>query len=236
MKIREGELEGPDRVIVISEEVLSGLRSAPSILRRSHIRFLLAYSGAEALSLARASDPSLVLLDFALPVLRADQVCRELKTSPKLRDVPIVIVGPALPPHFEQSCRQAGCTAYLYSPVDYDALSSLLARIMGLTLRQATRFPVLLSVSHGTVTSQTLGRSRDLSLLGIRVRTLARFRKGFSISLRFPLDGEQSIITGGEVTRCVATEDGEYDLGIRFVGLSLEARDRLAEFISQRQA
>lgn len=233
---REDEPEAPDRVIVISEEVLSGLRSAPSMLRRSHIRFLLAYSGAEALSLARASGPSVVLLDYALPVLRADQVCRELKTSPKLREVPVVIVGPALPPHFEKSCRAAGCAAYVYVPVDFDALSSLLARIMGLPIRQSSRLPVLLSVSHGTVTSQSLGRSRDLSLAGIRVRTLARFRRGFNISLHFPLDGEGSIVAGGEVTRCVPTEDGEYDLGIRFVGLSLEARDRIAQFISQRES
>ena len=233
---REGEPEDPDKVIVISEEVLSGLRSAPSLFRRSNIRFLLAYSGAEALSLARASGPSVVLLDYALPVLRADQVCRELKTSPKLRAVPIVIVGPALPPHFEKACRQAGCTAYLYPPVDFEALSSLLARMLGLTKRQAGRFPVLLSVSHGTVTSQSLGRSRDLSLLGIRVRTQSRFRKGYNLSLRFPLDGERFIVTGGEVTRCVPTEDGEYDLGIRFVGLSMEARNCLAEFISQREA
>jgi len=226
----------PDRVIVISEEILSGLRSAPSFLRRSNIRFLLAYSGAEALSLARASSPAVALLDYAMPVLRADQVCREIKASPKLRDIPVVIVGPALPPAFELSCRQAGCTAYLHSPVDIDVLASLLVRLLGLAHRQTARLPVLLSVSYGSVTSQTLGRSRDLSLAGIRVRTMSRFRKGFNINLQLSVDGDGPIITSGEVTRCTPTEEGEYDLGIRFVGLTLEARDRLAEFLSRREA
>jgi len=231
-----GEDEDPDRIIVISEEILSGLRSAPSFLRRSNIRFLLAYSGAEALSLARASRPAVALLDFALPVLRADQVCREIKASPKLSDVPVVIVGPALPPQFELSCREAGCTAYLHSPVDIDVLASLLVRLLGLAHRQAVRLPVLMSVSYGSVTTQSLGRSRDLSLAGIRVRTMARFRRGYSIHLRLAVDGNGPIVTTGEVTRCTPTEEGEYDLGIRFVGLTLEARDRLAEFLTRREA
>jgi CheY-like chemotaxis protein len=231
-----GERGDPDRTIVISEEILSGLRSAPSFLRRSNIRFLLAYSGAEALSLARASTPAVVLLDYALPVLRADQVCREIKASPKLRDIPVVIVGPALPPEFELSCRQAGCTAYLHSPFDFDVLASLLVHLLGLVHRQATRLPVLLSISYGTVTSQSLGRSRDLSLVGIRVRTMTRFRTGFSIHLQLSVDSERPVVASGEVTRCTPTEEGEYDLGIRFVGLTLEARDRLAEFLSRREA
>jgi CheY-like chemotaxis protein len=231
-----GEGEDPDRIIVVSEEILSGLRSSPSFLRRSNIRFLLAYSGAEALSLARASRPAVVLLDYALPVLRADRVCREIKASPELSDIPVVIVGPALPPEFELSCRQAGCSDYLHSPVDLDVLASLLVRLLGLVHRQASRLPVLLSVSYGTVTSQSLGRSRDLSLVGIRVRTMTRFRKGFSINLQLSVDSDRPIITAGEVTRCTPTEEGEYDLGIRFVGLTLEARDRLAEFLSQREA
>jgi len=226
----------PDRTIVISEEILSGLRSAPSFLRRSNIRFLLAYSGAEALSLARASSPAVALLDYAMPVLRADQVCREIKASPKLRDLPVVIVGPALPPEFELSCRQAGCTNYLHSPVDIDVLAALLVRLLGLVHRQTARLPVLLSVSYGTVTSQSLGRSRDLSLAGIRVRTMSRFRKGFNINLQLSVDGDSPITTLGEVTRCTPTEEGEYELGIRFVGLTLEARDRLAEFLSRREA
>jgi CheY-like chemotaxis protein len=231
-----GERGDPDRIVVISEEILSGLRSAPNFLRRSNIRFLLAYSGAEALSLARASSPAVALLDYAMPVLRADQVCREIKASPKLRDIPVVIVGPALPPEFEISCRQAGCTAYLHSPADIDFLSSLLARLLGIASRQAPRLPVLLSVSYGTVTSQSLGRSRDLSLAGVRVRTMTRFRRGFNINLQLSLDGNGPISTLGEVTRCTPTEEGEYELGIRFVGLTLEARDRLAEFLSRREA
>jgi hypothetical protein len=65
---------------------------------------------------------------------------------------------------------------------------------------------------------------------------MSRIRKGFNINLQLSVDGDDPIITSGEVTRCTPTEEGEYDLGIRFVGLTLEARDRLAEFLSRREA
>src|SRR5262249_6397748 len=50
----EGKKESPDQVIVVSEEILSRLRMSPSFLKRFGIRFLLVYSGPEALTLAGA--------------------------------------------------------------------------------------------------------------------------------------------------------------------------------------
>ena len=232
----EGDPGDTDRIVVASEEVLFRLRSSPSSLRRSSVRFLLAYSGSEALSLARASAPAVVLIDFALPVLRADQVCRELKASPKLRDIPVVIAGPALPPEFEAACRAAGATAYFHTPLDLAALASFLAGLLRIPDRADPRFPVLLSVSYGTITSQSLGRSRDLSLSGIQVRTSARFRKGFNIHLRFPVNEECSIVTAGRVMRCTPTDEGEYDLGIHFVGLTGETRARLVDFLARQRS
>jgi CheY-like chemotaxis protein len=177
-----------------------------------------------------------VILDYALPVLRADRVCREIKASPKLRGIPVVIVGPAVPSEFENACRQAGCTAYLQTPVDLEVMASLMGRLLGVEFRRTPRLSVLLSVSHGEVTTQSLGRSRDLSLTGMRVRTAAKFRKGFNLNLHLPVDSEKPIVTLGEVTRCISTDEGEYDLGIRFISLSLEARDRLADFLTRRQS
>src|SRR5262249_28328733 len=117
-----------------------------------------------------------------------------------------------------------------------EALAALLGRLMGVEYRQAPRLPVLLSVSHGEVTTQSLGRSKDLSLTGIRVRTAARFRKGFNLNLHLPLDNERPIVTPGLVTRSPTPEGGEYAWGLRFVSLRGEARDRLAVFLPRRQS
>jgi CheY-like chemotaxis protein len=176
------------------------------------------------------------LLDFALPVLRADQVCCELKASPKLRDIPVVIAGPALPPEFEALCRSAGASAYFPTPVDLEALATFLADLLGIPNREEPRLPVLLSVSHGSVTSQSLGRSRDLSLTGMQVRSSTRVQRGYSISLRFSLNETSPIVASGRVMRCTPTEEGEYDIGIRFTGVNSETRTQLADFLARHRS
>lgn len=232
----EGQRGNPSRVVVVSEEILSRLRSSPGLLRRSNVRFLLAYSGSEVLSLARASDPSLILIDYALPVLRADEVCREIKASLKLRDIPVAIAGPAYPPEFEAASHEAGCEAYFATPLDVAALSSWVARLLGERVRQESRLSVLLSVNYGAIVSQSLGCSRDLSLAGIQVRSSTKLQEGFCVSVRFSLDASPPIATLGRVVRVIPTEEGDYDMGIRFIGLPAEARTRLEEFLETRRA
>ncbi len=54
------------------------------------IRF--ATSGRAALKLARLAVPDLVLLDIEMPELSGFEVCKEFKSDPKLKDVPIIFI------------------------------------------------------------------------------------------------------------------------------------------------
>ncbi len=53
---------------------------------------LLASTGQEALDLARAHVPDLVLLDVMLPDMQGTQVCQRLKQDADTREIPIVMV------------------------------------------------------------------------------------------------------------------------------------------------
>lgn len=52
----------------------------------------LAATGEEALRLASQRIPDLVLLDLMLPDLQGTEVCRRLKSDPRTRDVPVVML------------------------------------------------------------------------------------------------------------------------------------------------
>jgi two-component system phosphate regulon response regulator PhoB len=52
----------------------------------------LAASGEEALRLATQRVPDLVLLDLMLPDLPGTEVCRRLKSDPRTRDVPVIML------------------------------------------------------------------------------------------------------------------------------------------------
>jgi two-component system phosphate regulon response regulator PhoB len=61
-------------------------------LRQSGFDTRIALTGEEALRMARDRKPELVLLDVMLPDMSGLEVCRQLKSAPATRDVPIVML------------------------------------------------------------------------------------------------------------------------------------------------
>lgn len=55
-------------------------------------RVLTAAHGAEALRTLNATRPSLVILDLALPWVNGLEVLATMRTNPRLRDVPVLVV------------------------------------------------------------------------------------------------------------------------------------------------
>ncbi len=220
------------RTLIISEGMLAGLGPAPSILKRASIRLLPARTGPEALTLAGASDPGLLLLDYSMPLLRGDQVCKKIRADERLRGVPVIIAGPREPAEVEVSCRRSGCSLFTPSPVDFPRIFPRIAEYLGIPRRREERVPVMLSVSYGTVTTEVLGRSLNLSVGGILVRTAAPLRVGFFVSLRFhPDKGKRAIFAPGKILRVTGTEDGGYDVGIQFLALPRDSEERIEKLI-----
>jgi two-component system, OmpR family, phosphate regulon response regulator PhoB len=61
-------------------------------LQKAGYETLCARSGDEALMLTRTRTPDLVLLDLMLPGIPGTEVCRQLKSTARTRNVPVIIV------------------------------------------------------------------------------------------------------------------------------------------------
>jgi len=61
-------------------------------LEKENFRTLSASDGEEALLLASEQVPSLVLLDWMLPLMSGLEVCRQMRRNPKTRDIPIIML------------------------------------------------------------------------------------------------------------------------------------------------
>ena len=61
-------------------------------LTQAGLETSLAFTGAQALQLARLKVPDLVLLDLMLPDISGKEVCRRLRAEPKTRHVPIAML------------------------------------------------------------------------------------------------------------------------------------------------
>jgi two-component system phosphate regulon response regulator PhoB len=61
-------------------------------LQQAGLETSVALTGAQALQLAKARVPDVVLLDLMLPDVGGKEVCRRLRADPKTRSVPIVML------------------------------------------------------------------------------------------------------------------------------------------------
>lgn len=61
-------------------------------LTQENFEVIQAFDGGEGLSLAQESSPDLIILDINLPKISGIELCRQLKSNPALRHIPILIL------------------------------------------------------------------------------------------------------------------------------------------------
>ncbi len=79
-------------------------------------------SGTDALALARAAQPALILLDGRMPDKSGAAVSQELAADPRTAGIPIISMSATAP-----SCAMQAA-AHLTKPFDLDTLYALVAR------------------------------------------------------------------------------------------------------------
>jgi two-component system, OmpR family, phosphate regulon response regulator PhoB len=78
--------------ILIVEDEPDLLRSLEYNFRQAGFGVIAASTGAQAVRLAQAQSPDIVLLDLMLPDIDGTEVCRQLRSGPRTRPIPIIMV------------------------------------------------------------------------------------------------------------------------------------------------
>lgn len=66
--------------------------------------------------LQQADHPDLVCLDLMLPELSGFEVCEFMRSSPELRNIPILVMSARAKPMDRAFAEEVGATAYLVKP------------------------------------------------------------------------------------------------------------------------
>ena len=74
-------------------------------------------SGQDAMSLARAHKPEVILMDIQLPEISGEDIIEWMKSDPDLRSIPIIAVTAFAMKGDEERIRAKGCEAYLSKPI-----------------------------------------------------------------------------------------------------------------------
>jgi len=73
--------------------------------------------GMEALKIARAQMPDLILMDIQLPEVSGLEVTKWLKEDDNLKQIPVVAVTAFAMKGDEEKIREGGCEAYIAKPI-----------------------------------------------------------------------------------------------------------------------
>ena len=116
--------------ILIIDDVLDNIQVAMNILKEDGYDFSYATHGAEGLSLLKqkneATQIDLVLLDIMMPEMDGFDVCRQIKTNPETKEIPIIFLTAKTDIESISKGFSQGAVDYISKPFHAD---ELLARV-----------------------------------------------------------------------------------------------------------
>lgn len=108
--------------ILIVEDEPGTVEMYRIVLEIEGYRVVVAYSVASAIKALGKAKPDLVLLDVVLRDSSGLVLCEQIRSDPKLQDLPVVIVSNLDSPQDIKAGLAAGANTYLTKPVSQDEL------------------------------------------------------------------------------------------------------------------
>ncbi len=124
-------MKAPDfpLVLIVDDSDLNR-KLAADVLRLAAFRMLEAVSAAEALTLASARLPDVILMDLHLPDLDGTEAARRLRSAPRTSHIPIVALTAVPLDGDEDWLGSAGFAGYIRKPIDIERFPVLVRQFL----------------------------------------------------------------------------------------------------------
>lgn len=103
------------RILLVDDE-MSIIQTVQTRLKHEGYDVLIAKDGQEALTIARAEQPALIILDLMLPKLNGYEVCTMLKQDTRYQKIPIMLFTARARDEDEKLGYECGADAYVRKP------------------------------------------------------------------------------------------------------------------------
>jgi len=123
----------PDADALVIEDDPDSRRLVAACLRRIGLRVREAATAAEAASALERATPDLICLDVRLPDENGLALCEQIRASPRLGDVPIMVITALSRPSDRARAHVAGADAFLVKPFRAEALADAVRELLALS-------------------------------------------------------------------------------------------------------
>lgn len=117
-------------VILVVDDAADNVAILSLDLQQIGYRVVTATNGEEAVSVASAILPKLILMDISMPLLDGLGATRKIREIDPLRDVPIIALTAFDTDGFKRAAYDAGVSGYLTKPIDFSRMHQLIGRLL----------------------------------------------------------------------------------------------------------
>jgi CheY-like chemotaxis protein len=101
-----------------------------SYLEAKAYRVIIAKNGVEAISIAKAEHPDLILMDIQMPVMDGLEAIAQIRLDPSLIEIPIVALTALAMEGDRDRCLAAGANEYISKPIRLKQLDLLMQKLL----------------------------------------------------------------------------------------------------------
>lgn len=116
------------KILLVEDNEMNRDMLSRRLARKGH-QVVIATDGQQALDLARAERPDLVLMDMSLPVIDGWEATRRLKAAPDTRMLPVIALTAHAMPGDRDKALAAGCDDYDTKPIEFARLIEKIERL-----------------------------------------------------------------------------------------------------------
>jgi len=121
----------PNKRILLADDSLTTLTMHRMILAGAGYELLTAKDGQEAVELATAHRPDLILMDVVMPRKTGFEAVRALRNQAETKAIPVIMVTTRAEPRVIEICFQCGCSDFINKPVDGAVLLAKVRNVLG---------------------------------------------------------------------------------------------------------
>ncbi|MGE4218553.1 MAG: response regulator [Alphaproteobacteria bacterium] len=118
------------KILIVEDNELN-MKLFHDLLESQGYQILQTRDGIEALKIARAELPDLILMDIQLPEVSGLEVTKWLKEDDQLRAIPVIAVTAFAMKGDEEKIREGGCEAYIAKPISVNSFLATIEQFLG---------------------------------------------------------------------------------------------------------
>ncbi len=104
-------------LILLAEDNVANIETLTGYLESRGYRLMVAKTGLQAIDLAQAHAPDIILMDIQMPGMDGLEATRQIREKPELDQTPIIALTALAMPGDREKCLAAGANQYLTKPI-----------------------------------------------------------------------------------------------------------------------